>query len=140
MSASLSDGGEGGASTARGDARPHHTHALMPQRFTIVSAPLEGRVGEGIARSVQEVMAMGSRLKENVNDTLHDDALSSRAAEKVARLAMPSGLPFMIFCTFVAVFAFRELLVRIETRSILNRHASTTALACPPNKTREHDD
>ena len=112
----------------------------MPQRFTIVSAPLEGRVGEGIARGVQEVMAMGSKLKENVNDTLHDETLPSRAAAKVARLAVPSGLPFMLLCMFIAVFAIRELLVRIETRSIMRRHASATASVRPPDKQHEHGD
>ena len=112
----------------------------MPARFTIVPAPIEGRVGEGIARGVQEVVAMGSRLKENVNDTLHDETLPTRAAERVARLAVPSGAPFLLFCVFVAVFALRELLVRIETRSIMKRHASASTAVRSPEKKHEHDD
>ena len=112
----------------------------MPARFTIVPAPIEGRVGEGIARGVQEVVAMGSRLKENVNDTLHDETLPTRAAAKVARLALPSGAPFVLLCIFVAVFALRELLVRIETRSIMKQHASASTSVRAPQEKHEHDD
>jgi hypothetical protein len=108
----------------------------MTPRFTIVSAPLEGRVGEGIAHAAQEVMAMGARLKQNVNETMHDEDRRARAVETVSKIAMPTGLPFVLLCLFVAVYAFRELLVRIETKRIIRQHA----LSSVPVESREHRD
>lgn len=108
----------------------------MTPRFTVVSAPLEGRVGEGLVHAAVEVMALGVRLKENVNETLHDDQLPTRAAATVARIAVPTGLPFLLFWIFVAVYAIRELLVRIETKRIIRQHASGSL----PVEAREHRD
>ena len=108
----------------------------MTPRFTVVSAPIEGRVSEGLVHAAVEVMAMGARLKENVNDTLHDEQLPTRAAATVARIAVPSGAPFLLFWIFVAVYAFRELLVRIETKRIMRQHASDSV----PAEAHEHRD
>ena len=112
----------------------------MTPRFTIVSAPIEGRVSEGLVHAAVEVMAMGARLKENVNDTLHDEQLPTRAAATVARIAVPSGAPFLLFWLFVAVYAFRELLVRIETKRIIRQHVAASAPAEAPAETHEHRD
>lgn len=108
----------------------------MTPRFTIVSAPLEGRVGEGLVHAAVEVMALGVRLKEGVNETLHDEQLPTRAAATVARIALPTGLPFLLFWIFVAVYAIRELLVRIETKRIIRQHAAASAQA----EAHEHSD
>lgn len=108
----------------------------MTPRFTVVSAPLEGRVGEGLVHAAVEVMALGARLKEGVNETLHDDQLPTRAAATVARIAVPTGLPFVLFWIFVAVYAFRALVVRIETKRILKQHAPSSV----PEKVHEHRD
>ena len=83
---------------------------------------------------------MGARLKENVNDTLHDEQLPTRAAATVARIAVPSGAPFLLFWIFVAVYALRELLVRIETKRIIRQHAAASAPAEAPAETHEHRD
>lgn len=108
----------------------------MTPRFTVVSAPIEGRVGDGIAHAAQEVMAIGVRFKENVNETLHDEHRRARAVETVSKLVVPTGLPFMLLCIFVAVYAFRELLVRVETRRIIRQHASDSV----PAEAHEHRD
>jgi hypothetical protein len=108
----------------------------MTPRFTVVSAPIEGRVGEGIAHAAHEVMAMGARLKVNVNETLHDEHRRARAVEKVSKIVVPTGLPFVLLCIFVALYAVRELLVRIETKRIMRQHASGSV----PAEAREHRD
>jgi len=108
----------------------------MTPRFTVVSAPLEGRVGEGLVHAAVEVMALGARLKENVNETLHDENRRARAVETVSKIAVPTGLPFVILCIFVALYAFRELLVRIETKRIMRQHASDSV----PAEAHEHRD
>lgn len=116
----------------------------MTPRFTVVPAPIEERIGEGLAHAAHEVLAMGARLKENVNDTLHDDQLPTRAAERMARIAVPTGAPFVLFWLFVAVYALRELLVRIETKRIIRQHVSASASVSVPTEalaeTHEHRD
>ena len=112
----------------------------MTPRFTVVSAPLEGRVGEGLVHAAVGVMALGARFKEGVNDTLHDEQLPTRAAATMARIALPTGLPFLLFWIFVAVYAIRELLVRVETRRIIRQHTSASAPAEAPAKKHQHHD
>lgn len=113
----------------------------MTPRFTTVSAPVEGRVAEGILDAAKEMLAMTARFKENVNGTLHDETLPTKAAETLAKITVPSGAPFLLFCVLIAVFALRELIIRIDTKRILRSHdAAGMAAVRPPQDTHEHHD
>ena len=112
----------------------------MAPRFTIVSAPIEGRVGDSLSRGFQEALALGSRLKDNVNDTLSDEELGKKAGETLFKLAIPSGLPFILLVITIAVFTFREVLIRIETKRIMAIHCQNGERVLAPNNNHQHDD
>lgn len=112
----------------------------MTARFTVVPSPFEDRVGVGIRQGLHDAFALGERLRSEANETLNDEQLGAKASARMAKLAVLDGLPFILLCLLVAVFAVRELMIRIETRKIMTHHRSAGVAVLAPTNAREHDD
>ena len=91
-------------------------------RFVVVSAPLEERVKASLVSRAQQAVLVALRIRDEVNETLGREDAGERAAECLGAVAEPGGLPFILFVLLVAVLVARELLLRMETRRILQRH------------------
>ena len=94
----------------------------MTARFTVVSAPLDQRLGAGLASGLQEALHIGAHWQNEMNKSLHDEDLGEKANRAVQRLVVPSGLPFVLLCLIVAILAARELLIRIAVRQLIKEH------------------
>lgn len=113
----------------------------MPtSRFVVVSAPLEERVTASIASRAKQAALVALQIKREVNDTLHREDVSERAAEALEAVAEPGGLPFALFVLLVAVLAARELLLRMETRRILQRHQVYSNVPVLAPTDHQHED
>ena len=113
----------------------------MPtSRFVIVSAPLEERVTASIASRAQQALLIALRIKSEVNDSLHREDVGERAGEALEAVVKPGGVPFVVFMLLVAVLATRELLLRIETRRILQRHKVYSSVPVLEPTERQHED
>ena len=100
-------------------------------RFTVVPSPLEQRVGQTIADRLHDVAAASAQLKEQLNSTLADPELAAKSTPLFRDLVAPSGLPFVLLCLLVVVFALRELAVRAAMRRILAVHDARTQIKSP---------
>jgi hypothetical protein len=113
----------------------------MPtSRFVVVSAPLEERVTASIASRAQQALLIALRIKGEVNDSLHREDVGERASEALEAVVKPGGVPFVVFMLLVAVLATRELLLRIETRRILQRHKVYSSVPVLAPTERQHED
>tara|TARA_B110000211_G_scaffold60766_1_gene68573 strand:+ start:630 stop:971 length:342 start_codon:yes stop_codon:yes gene_type:complete len=113
----------------------------MPtSRFVVVSAPLEERVTASIASRAQQALLIALRIKSEVNDSLHREDVGERAGEALEAVVKPGGVPFVVFMLLVAVLATRELLLRIETRRILQRHNVYSSVPVLAPTDRQHED
>jgi len=113
----------------------------MPtSRFVVVSAPLEDRVTASIASRAQQALLIALRIKREVNDSLHREDVGERAGEALEAVVEPGGLPFIVFMLLVAVLAIRELLLRIETQRILQRHKVYLSAPVLAPTERQHED
>jgi len=107
-------------------------------RFTVVPSPLEHRVGQTIADRLHDVATASAQLKEQLNSTLADPELATKSTHLFADLLAPGGLPFVLFCLLLVVFALRELAVRAATRRILAAHDARTQIKSPKAPQRPH--
>ena len=100
-------------------------------RFTIVPSPLEQRVGQTIADRLHDVAAASAQLKDQLNTTLADPELAAKSTSLFVDVLAPGGLPFLLFCLLVAVFALREVAVRVAMRRILAAHDARLQVKSP---------
>ena len=107
-------------------------------RFVVVSAPLEERVAASLVARAQEALLVALRMRTRVDETLHREDLSDRTKEAIQHVSRPGGLPFILFMLLVAVLATRELLLRIETKRILNAHKLNVKVR--PPAPHQHED
>ena len=93
-----------------------------------------------IASRAQQAFLIALRIKSEVNDSLHREDVGERAGEAFEAVVEPGGLPFIVFMLLVAVLACRELLLRIETRRILQRHKVYLSVPVLAPSDRQHED
>ena len=95
----------------------------MPtSRFVVIQAPLEEQLSTSLSAQLREAISLALRLKRHVNDTLTDDRFREKSSRAVFAMLEPGGLPFLLLVLFLVVVVVRELLLRLETKRILQVH------------------
>ena len=90
----------------------------MPARFTVVSAPLEERVGNTLLDRLRDLLEVGAQL----NATAHNATAVARLRHAVVDSTGVHSLPVFLVIVGIVALAFQQVIITAEARNMLNQH------------------
>lgn len=94
------------------------------RRFVEVPAPLEARVGESLVARVGELLTFGVAVHEQLNHTVHDEALRERTSRSIVDALSPGSAAFALVVLCVLVFCVQKCAILYETRRLLREYGT----------------